>query len=245
MIKPIGNLKVLNKEPILVMDHYDLSKIQHIVDVAPQEAQWFCRVNRMVSNDIIIYKIYEMYIPEQYCSAAEVDTSPEMMVKFYQDLKKEHGDDTNEIMSNMTVWCHSHHNMGVNPSGQDTKQFKEQISMASKADVKCPQIMMIFNKKDQYYCRIWDPESNLMFENPDMHITGYDFKEITAQAKAKFKKKTVKTSFMKTPYKKGNKTVKGNRQTSFLETSWGSSEPFFMDNYQSSVTPAFSGSKKK
>ena len=103
-----------------------------------------------------------MFIPEQTCSAAEVDTSPEMMVKFYKSLKEEYEHMTNDIMANMTCWCHSHHNMGVSPSGQDVKQFTEQITLAEKRGVALPQIMMIFNKKDQFYSRLWDPEENLM-----------------------------------------------------------------------------------
>ena len=140
-MKPSGSLKILNKHPVLLISHEDLCRIKYIVDLAPQEAQWFHRVEREIHGDHIFYRIYEMYIPEQTCSAAEVDTSPTMMVNFYKSLKEEHGDETNEIMSNMTCWCHSHHTMGVNPSGQDTKQFKEQITLAEQRDKNNPQII--------------------------------------------------------------------------------------------------------
>ena len=125
----------MNKQPQLLISHEDLSKIRFIVDLAPQEAQWFHRVQKVVSGSTISYVLSGMFIPEQTCSAAEVDTSPEMMVKFYKSLKEEYGDRTNDIMANMTCWCHSHHNMGVSPSGQDVKQFTEQITLAEKREL--------------------------------------------------------------------------------------------------------------
>ena len=181
----------MNKQPQLLISHEDLSKIRFIVDLAPQEAQWFHRVQKVVSGSTISYVLSGMFIPEQTCSAAEVDTSPEMMVKFYKSLKEEYGDRTNDIMANMTCWCHSHHNMGVSPSGQDVKQFTEQITLAEKRGVALPQIMMIFNKKDQFYSRLWDPEENLMCEHLPIYTLDYDFSDLKKQAQAKFKKKKV------------------------------------------------------
>ena len=192
-MKKAGNLKILNKQPVILISHYDLKAIQHIVAVAPKEAQWFHRLEKIGENGHAIYRIYEMYIPEQYCSGAEVESEPEMMMNFYKELRDEHGQDkANEIMSNLTVWCHSHHNMGVGPSGQDTKQFKEQIENAKLQKVDLPQMMMIFNKKDDYYCRLWDPVDQILYENVDLVIGSYDFSHISEQAKTKFKKPKVK-----------------------------------------------------
>jgi len=177
----------------MLISHYDLCAIQHIVDLAPKEAQWFHRLERIDAGSHTVYRIFGMYIPEQYCSGAEVESEPEMMMNFYKELRDENGqDEANEIMANLTVWCHSHHNMGVNPSGQDTKQFREQIDNAKEQNVDLPQVMIIFNKKNQYYCRIWDPENEIMYENVDLIIGNYDFKDLTEQTKTKFKKKPVK-----------------------------------------------------
>tara|TARA_Y100000310_G_C20372196_1_gene664046 strand:- start:15 stop:737 length:723 start_codon:yes stop_codon:yes gene_type:complete len=191
-MKAAGKLTLVNKKPTVLIHHEDLEAIRHIVAIAPQEAQWFHRMDRIVEDNYVLYHIYEMYIPEQYCSAAEVDTSPEMMMSFYKELRDEQGQEkANEIMANLTVWCHSHHNMAVSPSGQDRKQFEEQVDNAVKAGVTIPQMMFIFNKKDEYFCRIWDPEYKLTFENPEMLVGTYDFTHLTQQAKKKFKKKPV------------------------------------------------------
>lgn len=190
-MKADGNFKI-GLNPKIIITHEDMEAIKHIVDIAPKEAQWFHRLDRVQTKTNIFYRIYGMYIPEQYCSSAEVESDPQMMYKFYKELKKEHGqEETNNIMSNLTVWCHSHHNMGVSPSGQDIKQFNENIENAEKAGQTNPQVMLIFNKKDKYHCKIYDPELNIILENVPMVIQPYDFSDLDRQAKEKFKKKPI------------------------------------------------------
>lgn len=191
-MKPNGTMKFLNKQPHILFSHRDLSLVKHIVALAPQEAQWFHCVERVISGNNVYYKLTEMLIPEQYCSAAEVDTSSEMMVSFYKQIKEQFGEETNNIMSKMTCWCHSHHNMGVSPSGQDRKQFKEQVELAHKRQLTSPQIMIIFNKTNDYYCQIYDPELDIHVENAPIVLQGYDFSAYSEIAKTNFKKKVFK-----------------------------------------------------
>ena len=98
-----------------------------IVDIAPQEAQWFNTVTEIYGKDgelICLELGDELYIPEQICSATEVNTSPTMMMDFYKEISKTRSvEETNQIISSMTCWSHSHVNMGVSPSGQDVLQF--------------------------------------------------------------------------------------------------------------------------
>ena len=152
-MKSIGKLRIINKQPYLLLSHYDMCAIQHIVDLAPQEAQWWHRVERIEEDEVVAYRLYEMYIPEQYCSGAEVESDPLMMVNFYKTLKEEHGQEkANEILQTMQAWCHSHHNMAPNPSGQDIKQFKEQCENALEQGNNDPQIMLIFNFNKWFVC---------------------------------------------------------------------------------------------
>ena len=196
-MKANGGFRILNQNVYIQISYEDLSAIRHIVDIAPKEAQWFHRLERIQEGANTVYRMYEMYIPEQYCSGAEVESDPEMMVKFYRELVEEHGNEkANEILGNLTVWCHSHHNMGVNPSGQDNKQFQELVKNAKDAKVDLPQVMFIFNKSDNYYSRIWDPETGILCENVPLLIETPDFEHISAQAKAKFKKKPVATAWV-------------------------------------------------
>lgn len=214
-MKPNGQFKVLNLEPYLLISNYDLEAIRAIVKIAPQEAQWYHTVERVVNSNEVYYKISGLYIPEQYTSVAEVESDSNMMISFYRELLKEHGPDkTNEIMSKLTCWCHSHHNMGVSPSGQDRKQFQTQCENAIKDKVTNPQLMLIFNKKDQYYCQVFDPEYNLIFENIPMYEEEYDFNWIKEQAKTKFKKKAL-------PKKKSKSKLSWSTGKSKSYIDWG------------------------
>lgn len=221
-MKPNGKFTIMNLRPQIQISNRDLEAIRHIVDIAPQEAQWYHTVERHKVGNVIVYEIAGMYIPEQYTSAASVETDPNMMVNFFKELREAHGPEkTNEIMSKMTCWCHSHVNMGVHPSGQDHKQFTEQCENAQRDQVENPQIMMIFNKKDQYYCRIWDPEYNLVFENVDLFETPYDFSWIDKEAKTKFKKRKIKYTASK--YLKGSSYSKKSKDNNYF-LDWNTSD---------------------
>jgi hypothetical protein len=200
-MKPQGKFRITNLKPVIEISNHDLEAIRHIVDIAPQEAQWYHTVTKDTTGSVVTYKIEGMYIPEQFTSAASVETDPNMMVTFFKELRDKVGpEETNQIISKMTCWCHSHVNMGVSPSGQDHKQFAQQCENAIRDNVTNPQIMLIFNKRDDYYCQIFDPEYNLIFENVDIVETSYDFSWIDEQAKLKFKKKKYTKSYSKKKY---------------------------------------------
>lgn len=209
-MKPQGKFRITNLKPVIEISNHDLEAIRHIVDIAPQEAQWYHTVTKDTSGSVVTYKVEGMYIPEQFTSAASVETDPNMMVSFFKELRDKVGPErTNEIISKMTCWCHSHVNMGVSPSGQDHKQFAEQCENAIRDNVTNPQIMLIFNKRDDYYCQIFDPEYNLIFENVDIVETSYDFSWIDKEAKSKFKKK----KYTKSTYKKKYSSYPTSRNT--------------------------------
>lgn len=90
--------------------------------------------------------------------------------------------------------------------------------------------MMIFNRKDDYYARLWDPELGMEYENLSIIIEGYDFSWITEAAKEKFKKKEIIRKPMAQPW--GRKT---NAVIDFNQ----------FEMFQSSKPTKPSGSKKK
>ena len=188
-MRPNGSFRYLNNTVKIEISYDDLCAIKHLVNIAPKEAQWFHRLETIRNKHGVIYKIYDIYIPEQYCSVAEVESTDSMMISFYKELLAEHGSaKTNEIMSSLNVWCHSHHNMGTGPSGQDNSQFLEFVKQNSDSGSNNPQIMMIFNKKDEYYSRVYDPKTGFICENIPIEITTKAYEDITLQAKTKFKK---------------------------------------------------------
>lgn len=192
-MKNVSTFSLINKEIKLVINQKYLESVKTIVSLAPQEAQWFNTVS-VTTNDKYIYLHLgdQLYIPEQYCSAAEVDTDSQMMVSFYKELMKDHSlEETNSIIQSMTCWSHSHHNMGVSPSTQDVNQFNSFIKSAADQGLHTWQVMLIFNKQNEFYSRVYDPITKNIYEGVSfIQTTDFDLSYIEEAAKTKFKKKT-------------------------------------------------------
>lgn len=193
----VNNLNLLNKKPVLVISHEGLEAIKHIVNLAPQEAQWFHTLTPIyyehAPDEIFLKLSTKLYIPKQNTSVAQVDSTSAMMIDFYNELKAEYQDQAivNQKLSSMTCWCHSHHTMSPNPSNQDDLQFNSFINLAEDQQSQAWQVMLIFNKKDQFYSRAWDPSTGLIYEGIDIVIQNeYDFSYIDTAAKQKFIKRT-------------------------------------------------------
>jgi hypothetical protein len=179
--------------PKIIVTQKLISSIKHIVDIAPQEAQWFNVIESVerAFNSISIKLSDKLYIPEQICSLAEVDTNANMLVGFYRDLLKDHSvEEVNSILSNLNAWSHSHHTMGVSPSAQDQNQFEYFVTQNIQQNNNKPFLMLIFNKKGQVYSRFYDNKTGLVYQDLEIEIASdevYDLSYIDAAAKDKFK----------------------------------------------------------
>ena len=193
-MQSVSDFKLLCSPPTIKISRKGIQAIKEIVELAPQEAQWFHTVTyNSQTNEILIGD--ELYIPEQVCSATEVDSSSAMMVEFYKELSKKHDMETvNSILSSMTCWCHSHHNMAPNPSMQDVRQLISLVNQSIDQNLSRWQVMLIFNKKDQFYSRVYDPNSGNIYEGLNIVVQEeeYDFQYISDAAKTKFKTPTPK-----------------------------------------------------
>jgi hypothetical protein len=210
-MKSVTSFKALNLRPTIVVSHEALQAIKRIVRIAPQEAQWFHTIDPIRYKDspgeVFLHLSDKLYIPKQNTAATQVDSTSSMMIEFYHELKEQYVDQetVNQKLNSMTCWCHSHHNMTPNPSGQDNSQFDFFVKSAIDQNQSCWQLMLIFNKKDQFYSRVWDPSTGLVFEGVDIQIsTPYDFSYIDKAAKTKFVKPPVKTK----PFFKANSRSK-------------------------------------
>jgi hypothetical protein len=194
-MKSVTEFKNLNKIPVISISHKGLEAIKEIVRIAPQEAQWFHTVEPVVykqsPDEIHLHLSEKIYIPKQNTSAAQVDSTSSMMIEFYNELKQEYEDQNivNQKLNAMTCWCHSHHNMSPNPSGQDDLQFNQFVNLSLDQQTATWQVMLIFNKKDQFYSRVYDPNTGHIYEGVTIHVTNdYDFSYIHKAAKEKFLK---------------------------------------------------------
>lgn len=171
-----------------------LQAIKHIVNIAPQEAQWFhtIEVIPVDRNNLELHLSEKLYIPKQNTSAAQVDSTASMMIEFYNDLKQEYSDQAvvNQKLQAMTCWCHSHHNMSPNPSGQDHSQFASFVNQSIDQGLQAWQIMLIFNKRDEFYSKVYDPTTGVVWQGVPIATSAhsYDFTYIDQAAKTKFLK---------------------------------------------------------
>lgn len=171
-----------------------LQAIKHIVSIAPQEAQWFHTVEAIPvdRNNLELHLSEKLYIPKQNTSAAEVDSTSAMMIEFYNDLKQDYSDQdvVNQKLQAMTCWCHSHHNMAPNPSGQDHSQFANFINQSTSQGLQSWQIMLIFNKRGEFYSKVYDPTTGIVWQGVPIQEPShsYDFAYIDEAAKTKFLK---------------------------------------------------------
>jgi proteasome lid subunit RPN8/RPN11 len=221
----IDNFRVLSPaKPLLLIDRETLERAKYLVEKAPKECQWWFRVRRLAGKGIVAYELFDLLVPEQWCSGAEVESDPQMMIKLWKDLREERGlsmPELGAIMQDATCWCHSHVNMAPRPSGQDNKQWAEQKKLAREGGSDHPQLMMIFNKNHEFFSRVWDPELGLEFANVPLNVQDkFDTKEIEDIVKDKLKTKPAKKSWC---------APKGKHNGAGSERNW--QQPWFWDRF--------------
>lgn len=164
------------------------------------ECQWFYTITKgMTKSGDLYYILDNILIPEQEVSAAAVESPSKGMASLYQELKtihkKEDGtpdmEAIQQIFSTMHAWCHSHVNMGVTPSQTDNTTFNEWIAGNKADNCNSPVMMIIVNKREEIYVRLFDPEAGILCENPTLEIwmPTVDTSHIVAQSKAKIKQR--------------------------------------------------------
>lgn len=192
-MKPVKSFSILNHKIVIKISNEGLQGIRKIVSLAPQETQWFHTIDAIekTSNSITLSLSTELYIPKQNTSATQVDTSSSMMIEFYNELKDRYNDQEviNNKLNSMNCWCHSHVNMAPNPSGQDVSQFATFVNSNLTMNNANWQIMLIFNKRDEYYSRVYDPNTGIVYEGvPILVVDNYDLSYIEEAVKTKLVK---------------------------------------------------------
>ena len=112
--------------------------------------------NTYIISDILVYP--------QVVTGATVNTDQEK----YQMWLMEQEDD---VFNNIRFQGHSHVNMGVSPSSVDTAWYDEILAQLSDDMFY---IFMIFNKKNEMWCKVYDMQSNICFEPSDVSVSVLD-----------------------------------------------------------------------
>ena len=191
-MKVHGKLEVTSPiNPVVLFDYETLLRVQYLVKQQAEECQWFHRVDRIEENGTVAYYLHDLFIPNQIVGKTDVESDPASIQEMWQQIKKERGFKTTReltpLIQNTSCWCHSHHNMTVNPSATDKQQWLEQKKLATSNGDQ-PQIMLILNKKNECYSKVYDPKYNLEFERVPVHTQNpISFADIDEIIKTRFR----------------------------------------------------------
>lgn len=201
--------------PIVAISPELWAKIEYIVNKAQGEVQWFHLYTKVKKDDNLIYIFTDLYIPEQFVSSSEADSSGELMTKLTMEIMESCKDENgvfdsatfNEISQSITVWCHSHVNMPTTPSGTDVNTFKQKI----QDNPNLCHFMVIVNKSGSIGITAYDPEYQVIFRNIPIHVRSVNFD--TTYIDEAFKNK-IKTRYHQSTFK-GNYPSPTSRYPSF------------------------------
>lgn len=181
-MKPAGTFKnFIEMKPIVVIP-YDLkAQIMALVNgTNAQECQWYHCIDTVIDEKTqkIEYHLNGMFIPKQEVSGTYVESPGTGFIEIYNELKTTYTDEAgvvnksavNEVLGKMHAWCHSHVNMAANPSNTDETTFKEWVQQNETQGITSPVIMMIVNKREEVYLRVYDPQNTIYVEHPDILI---------------------------------------------------------------------------
>lgn len=129
---------------------------QALVDRCDKEIAWYCTARKI---DDLLYMVDDIVgVPPQEVSGTTVDCPDD---EFMQWLLSVDGDTVNQ----MRCHCHSHVNMSVFSSGTDDDFQKDMVGQTQDF-----YIFLIFNKKGEIYCRVYDIANDVMYEDEDIEL---------------------------------------------------------------------------
>lgn len=131
----------------------------------PLEISWFSRVEKLSEQK---YLIKDVLIPKQNVTPASANFEEDDLSQFMTDIISHYGI---EFYNEIHCWGHSHVNMSVNPSLQDTKQileFKENEYY----------IMLIINKQGDAYVELYNFKDNTAYRNIPIELYIPNHKDI-------------------------------------------------------------------
>ena len=174
-MKPNGNSKInFGRSVRFTIDPASLDKARYLVKKVPTECQWYFAIEVISTDKQIEYHLHDFFVPHQEVSAAYVESTPGEIAKAVSALKAERNLTMGQaltVMSTMSCWCHSHVHMAASPSSTDDTSWKDQKALALSGGSDHPQAMIILNKKDEYFIRVYDPRLELEWENVPLEFS--------------------------------------------------------------------------
>lgn len=135
-------------------------KFQALVRDFDNEVAWHGIAYRGKDESKDEYYITDILVYPQEVTGATVTTDQNK----YQTWLMNHDDET---FNNIRMQGHSHVNMSVTPSGVDETLYE---SILAQLDDTMFYIFMIWNKKNDKTCKIYDLAKNILFDTTDCEI---------------------------------------------------------------------------
>jgi hypothetical protein len=129
-------------------------KMTYLIHNCDKELAWHGTASK-INND---YLIEDIFVYPQTVTATTVDSDDVKYPQWCMNL-------SDEIINKLRFQGHSHVSMPVSPSGRDTTNWKNFLSILKEDEFY---IFCIGNKKGEYYWTIYDNAINVMFENKDI-----------------------------------------------------------------------------
>jgi hypothetical protein len=138
-------------------------------EAGSDEIGWLgCVKRNQEDNTFLVYKI--LPLPRQEVHSATTEILPEGLCELMTDLL-ESGDITPEEANDIRYWGHSHVNMGVTPSGQDSSQMDALTANVKEANsVNRFFIRCITNKKGDYNFAIFQYDLGIALKDANWSL---------------------------------------------------------------------------
>jgi hypothetical protein len=184
----------LPKPPIIKItaDAYAMSMAY--VDGCKKEIGWLCHVSEIDGE----YVIDNCFLPEQEVAGATCEFTEAGTSQIMTEVIQTKGI---EYYNQIRCWAHSHVDMAARPSGQD----KQQILKWKENDYF---IMLITNKKGEFYAEFYDFKNKVAFNNLSVELYHPDQDSYNKKAAEEIREKV---SDIKPPNSKF--VVRGTRNT--------------------------------
>ena len=136
------------------------AKMLSLIMSFDSEVGWYGTAHRHGELDDDVYIIDDILVFPQEVTGTTVDSDDERRVEWFESLPT-------ETLLNIRCDFHSHVNMGTSPSGTDDKDVK---AVVNNLDDDAFRIFMIWNKKLEFTCQIFDMAKNLHFGTEDVVV---------------------------------------------------------------------------
>lgn len=163
----VGTITVPKEQyPTIKFTNIAYLKIKALVDQAPGEVGWLGTVTKKNK----VYTIEDILLYPQTVTSSTVDVNEKHYLEW--SLKQN--------INKLRFQAHSHVNFSTSPSGVDNTLYEKYLQQLDENDFF---IFMIFNKKNEFSCILYDKQTNLQYGTKEINYVFGNIPDYTNWAK--------------------------------------------------------------